>query len=197
MGLREIKVTSPESTVCVKVAEALQLPRLKPGIQLASQMQLAAGQWETRKITVDPTALSYSMILRKVARIAQRPGRESTKISSLERARQRAQQYVDKYLRDPGLSVDAIAVRLNCTTRYLQKAFQESGQTLRDYIWHQRLSRCYRDLTDPKLSGLNITDIALSWGFNSVTHFSEAFRKRFGLSPSAVRQLASEPPRTI
>jgi AraC-like DNA-binding protein len=127
------------------------------------------------------------------AAIRERFDHESSYPSPLERARQRAKQCVDHYLRDPLLSVDAIAARLNCTTRYLQKAFQESGQTLRDYIWHQRLSCCYRDLTDPTLSDRNITEIAMSWGFNSVTHFSDAFRKRFGISPRAARRKWAEP----
>jgi len=112
---------------------------------------------------------------------------EPLRLSGLEKARWRAKQFVESSLRDPLLSVDAIAARMNCTSRYLQKAFQSNGQTLRDYVRNERLSRCYKDLLDSTLSDRSITDIALSWGFKSVAHFSEAFRKRYGIAPRAAR----------
>jgi AraC-like DNA-binding protein len=191
--IHEIKISLPEHTMRLDLESAenpdrrssfvLQLSSLKTDAPHSSQIQLTAAQFNDYMIASE----------RVNARPESRPPeRESPARSALERARQRAKRYVDKYLRDPALSVDAIATRLNCTTRYLQKAFQGSGQTLRDYIWHQRLTQCYRDLSDPAKSDTQITEIALSWGFNSVTHFSEAFRKRFGLSPSAVRQQWSE-----
>ena len=41
------------------------------------------------------------------------------------------------------------------------------------------------------LSMSAITGIALSWGFNNLSHFSRVFREHTGQSPSAFRQAAA------
>lgn len=108
--------------------------------------------------------------------------------SAQERLRRRVRTYVNAQLRDPALSVTRVATHLDCTPRYLQKVFQETGRGLNEQIRDLRLDRCYSDLLDPAQSSRSITDIALSWGFNSVTHFSDAFRHRFGVAPSVARR---------
>jgi AraC-like DNA-binding protein len=101
--------------------------------------------------------------------------------------RDRIQSYIDQHLRDPNLSLDLIAKQLNCTKRYLHKVFQGTGESLSEYILQQRLERCRADLSNPELSNVSITEIALSWGFNSVSHFSRAFHLRFGVPPRSTR----------
>lgn len=101
--------------------------------------------------------------------------------------RERIQNYIDQHLRDPNLSLDLIAKQLNCTKRYLHKVFQGTGESLSEYILQQRLERCRLDLSNPDLSNISITEIALSWGFNSVSHFSRAFHLRFGKPPRSAR----------
>jgi AraC-like DNA-binding protein len=108
--------------------------------------------------------------------------------SAQELLRRRVTTYVNAQLRDPTLSVARIADHLNCTTRYLQKAFKETGRGLSEQIRDSRLDRCYSDILDPSQAARSITDIALSWGFNSVTHFSDAFKHRFGVAPSVARR---------
>jgi AraC-like DNA-binding protein len=113
---------------------------------------------------------------------------EEAEGSPHERLRRRVKTYVNAHVRDPTLSVERIARQLSCTPRYLQKAFQSTGRRLSDQIRDVRLDRCYSDLLDPAQTHRSITEIALSWGFNSVTHFSDAFRQRFGVAPSIARR---------
>jgi AraC-like DNA-binding protein len=101
--------------------------------------------------------------------------------------RDRIQTYIEQHLRDPNLSLDRIAKQLNCTKRYLHKVFQGTGESLSEHILQQRLARCRMDLANPELSNVSITEIALSWGFNSVSHFSRAFHLRFGMPPRSAR----------
>ncbi|MEO8464829.1 MAG: helix-turn-helix domain-containing protein [Gammaproteobacteria bacterium] len=90
-------------------------------------------------------------------------------------------------LRNPALSVHAVAERIGVTTRYLQLLFAEEGECASEYIRRERLRACLLDLRHADFDHQSITDIAFSWGFNSAAHFSSAFRKEFGLSPRDYR----------
>ena len=90
-------------------------------------------------------------------------------------------------LRNPALSVHAVAERIGVTTRYLQLLFAEEGECASEYIRRERLRACLLDLRHADCDHQSITDIAFSWGFNSAAHFSSAFRKEFGLCPRDYR----------
>lgn len=109
--------------------------------------------------------------------------------------RDRIRAHVASHLRDPELSVDSIARALNCSRRHLYNAFSGDGETLAAYIQRQRLEACVRDLQQTGLHGRPITDIALSWGFGNLSHFSRLFREHTGSSPSEFRLTSmSRPP---
>jgi AraC-like DNA-binding protein len=109
-------------------------------------------------------------------------------VSSRHALLARAQAYIARNLADPELSVDRVAGALNCTKRYIHKAFSDSGETVAGHIWGLRLERCREDLSTA--ARRPITDIAFSWGFNSSSHFSRLFRERFGASPRSYRATA-------
>jgi AraC family transcriptional regulator, positive regulator of tynA and feaB len=98
----------------------------------------------------------------------------------------RAQAFIREHLRDPDLCIDQISASLGCTKRYLHMLFSERGLTVSDYIWRARLQHCRQELEAH--GGKTITDVAFSWGFSSSSHFSRAFRKCFGVSPSAIHK---------
>ncbi|MCD2456656.1 helix-turn-helix transcriptional regulator, partial [Staphylococcus aureus] len=86
--------------------------------------------------------------------------------------------------------IDRIAKALNCSKRSLHAVFELEETTLADYIQAQRLQACRRDLLSEEFSGSSITEIALSWGYNSPSHFSRVFKQHFGASPSELRASA-------
>jgi transcriptional regulator GlxA family with amidase domain len=88
----------------------------------------------------------------------------------------------------PRSSLDSIAKHLNSSKRSLHRAVSTSSSSIHDLIWHQRLDRCRRDLLDPSQSRQTIAEIAHSWGFKNFTHFSQAFRERFGVSAREARR---------
>jgi AraC-like DNA-binding protein len=102
----------------------------------------------------------------------------------------RIKSYIVSHLRDPQLSIEQIAVALNCTKRYVHKVFQAEGTSVSGSILRMRLNRCREDLRNPARSRNSITDIAYSWGFNNPAHFSKAFRDEFHVSPSCFRMEA-------
>ncbi|HEU4733476.1 MAG TPA: helix-turn-helix domain-containing protein [Kofleriaceae bacterium] len=109
---------------------------------------------------------------------------ESTHAS--EALRHRIESYIRDQIRDPELSIDKIASALRCSKRYLHKAFAASDRSIADHIWTTRLDGCRGDLE--RRSDRTISEIAFAWGFSSSAHFSRAFRKRFGVTPTEFRR---------
>jgi AraC-like DNA-binding protein len=107
-----------------------------------------------------------------------------------EALRERIKQHVGERLGDPRLSVDSIAHALNCSRRQLYNAFSEEPDGVAGYILHCRLEACRRLLADRASAGRSITDIALSFGFSNMAHFSRVFRSHLGMPPSDYRRAA-------
>ena len=112
---------------------------------------------------------------------------QATAVTQREALKDRILTYVARNLRDPLLSIDRIAQALNCSKRHLHNAFAAGYETLASTILRQRLDACIRDLRHDAQDARAITDIALSWGFNNLSHFSRVFREHTGVSPSEYR----------
>lgn len=104
---------------------------------------------------------------------------------------ERIKQLVARRLGDARLSVDTIAVELNCSRRQLYNAFGDEPDGVAGYVLAQRLEACRRDFDDRCQDAISITDIALRRGFNHPAHFSRAFKARFGVTPSEWRLRAT------
>ena len=100
--------------------------------------------------------------------------------------------YVATHLRDPGLSVEAIATALNCSKRHVHNGFAGQDTSLGAFIQHSRLQLVMRELRQPELAQHTITDIAMACGFSSSAHFSRAFKAYTGMSPSEYRQQSTQ-----
>ena len=100
--------------------------------------------------------------------------------------------YVATHLRDPGLSVEAIATALNCSKRHVHNGFAGQDTSLGAFIQHSRLQLVMRELRQPELAQHTITDIAMACGFSSSAHFSRAFKAYAGMSPSEYRQQSTQ-----
>src|SRR5215510_8225683 len=100
--------------------------------------------------------------------------------------RYRIEGYIRDQIRDPELSIDKIASALRCSKRYLHMAFAACDRSITDHIWTTRLDGCRGDLA--RRADQTISEVAFAWGLSSSAHFSRAFRKRFGVTPSAFRR---------
>ena len=85
-----------------------------------------------------------------------------------------------------GFSLEELAKQLGCTGRHLRRAFAaEYRVTPVEYLQTCRLLLAKRLLTDTKLS---VLEVAMTAGFGSLRRFNELFRRRYHLSPTALRK---------
>ena len=85
------------------------------------------------------------------------------------------------------LSGERIAAANGVSVRHVNRLFAGEGTSLMHYVWERRLIRCRRDLTDPTMAHRTIGKIALAAGFNDLSHFSRAYRARYGTTPREER----------
>jgi AraC-like DNA-binding protein len=114
-----------------------------------------------------------------------------TAVTQREALRERIKQHVATHLGDPGLSVDGVALALNCSRRQLYNAFAEEPDGVAGYILSRRLEACRKSFDDRSQQHRSITDIAFAFGFSNMAHFSRVFRSHLGLTPSDYRRAAA------
>ena len=99
----------------------------------------------------------------------------------------RIKAYVRQHLRDPGLSVDAVAAALNCSKRHLYNAFANEALSISQHIWAERVALFQRELINPANRHCTLTELALACGFASGAHLSRLFKQHTGQTPAQFR----------
>jgi AraC-like DNA-binding protein len=90
------------------------------------------------------------------------------------------------------LSLGDVAQRNRASARYVQILFERTGATFSEFVLEQRLLRAARLLRDPLHRARKVSDIAHVAGFNDVSYFHRTFRRRFGMTPSDMRNQAPD-----
>ena len=86
------------------------------------------------------------------------------------------------------LCLSEIATRSGLSPRQAQRLFEQAGTTFTEFVLEQRLVLARKLLGDPRARARKISDIAHSSGFSDLSYFNRAFRKRFGATPSELRE---------
>jgi AraC-like DNA-binding protein len=105
--------------------------------------------------------------------------------------RQRVLDFIRENLDDPNLDPEAVARGVNLSLRYVYGLFSDEPVSLMRFIWRERLERCRAELASPARESRSVGEIAWSWGFSDLAHFSRCFRRRFGCSPREFRKDAA------
>lgn len=87
---------------------------------------------------------------------------------------------------DPRFSIQSVASELAVTSRTVQLLLEETGSTFSEHVCEHRLRHAWRLLSNPA-SRLALAEVAYESGFNDLSNFHRAFRRRFGETPAAVR----------
>lgn len=99
----------------------------------------------------------------------------------------RIRTYVESNLREPTLNPEAVANHLRLSTRYVNQLLEAEGISLGRLILHKRLEAVADALRNPNMVTRSISTLALSFGFNDLTHFSKAFRQHYGVTAREFR----------
>ncbi|MEU8587579.1 helix-turn-helix domain-containing protein [Streptomyces sp. NPDC048664] len=100
----------------------------------------------------------------------------------------RIRRYAEAHLADPGLSPASIAAAHFVSVRYVHKLFAAQDLTLGRWIQRRRLEECRRELAHAGRNGPSVLAVAHRWGFVNAAHFSRAFRRAYGMSPTDWRR---------
>jgi AraC-like DNA-binding protein len=100
----------------------------------------------------------------------------------------RAKTYLADRLHDPALTLLAAGHDLGFSLRYLHQLFRDAGTTPRTWLYEQRLDRARALLRTAGHEGPTVGSVALSVGFKDPSHFSRAFKARYGSSPADYRK---------
>src|SRR6266702_3914951 len=94
-------------------------------------------------------------------------------------------------LDDGNLNATMVSTRSGVTVRYLHKLFESEGVTYSEFVLRERLARAYHNLRSPLHSRRAISTIAFDLGFNDLSYFNRAFRRRYNATPSEIRDGAA------
>ena len=88
------------------------------------------------------------------------------------------------------LTLSALAKEVFSSPFHLARVFRrETNQSIHGYVLRLRLQASLEHVVSKP--AVDLTALALELGFSSHAHFSDAFRREFGVTPSGMRQRAS------
>ncbi|WP_438447656.1 response regulator transcription factor [Gorillibacterium sp. sgz5001074] len=100
-----------------------------------------------------------------------------------------ALQYIKARYREE-LSLEKVASVVYLNPVYFCQLFkQKTGHGFKEYVIQLRMDQAKRMLQDPKLK---LAEISERVGYQDMRHFTQLFRKKFGLTPSQYRETLGE-----
>lgn len=99
----------------------------------------------------------------------------------------KAMVFIDATLDQGQISAEMVAREINVSVRTLYRLFAQTGTSLSRYVIDRRLERCALSLAESR-DNRPISLIADRAGFADISHFSRAFKQKYGVSPRLWRQ---------
>jgi AraC-like DNA-binding protein/mannose-6-phosphate isomerase-like protein (cupin superfamily) len=97
----------------------------------------------------------------------------------------RAVAFVERHFREPITLADAAAVA-HLSPNYFSERFRATtGTAFQVYLQNRRLQFARSLLASIGRSSMSVADVCHAAGFNNLSHFGRAYRRRYGESPSA------------
>lgn len=95
---------------------------------------------------------------------------------------------IEAHLTDGDLSPGAVAKRQQVSDSYIRKLFGGEGTSFSEYVLVRKLALAHRMLSDRRWAALAIASIAYDAGFGDLSYFNRAFKRRYGATPSELRE---------
>ena len=104
-----------------------------------------------------------------------------------ERMFQKALQYIERNIRSESLCPDVLAREVGVSVRGLYRVFSSKGLGVGSYIRKRRLELCAESIRSA-CKEQKISSLAYTWGFSDASHFCNAFKGCFGVTPGEYRR---------
>lgn len=88
------------------------------------------------------------------------------------------------------LSINAVAKRHGISSRYVRMLFAGEQTSFTDFVLSNRLARACQMLQQSRYGGTSIANVAFACGFGDLSYFNRTFRRRYGATPSDLRERA-------
>ncbi|MGV8832302.1 MAG: acetamidase/formamidase family protein [Devosia sp.] len=105
---------------------------------------------------------------------------------------QRITLAIERRLHDPDLTPRRIAKAEGISERYLQKLFEQNGESFSQHLRERRLQRAHAALMSSSEARTPVAELAFNAGFGDAANFSRLFKEKFGLPPGAFRARQAE-----
>ena len=168
------------------ISASLHIPR-RDGVATLAAMaaQALASQADRLEPRAAEAALdSFCRLLAIAAGVAApsiEGGREALHAACLARAR----RHVDRHLAEANLTPERVAKAVGLSLRQLHRVFEPTGESFARYLLRRRLEEVRAALARPGAGPA--TDLALAWGFGSLTAFYRGFQQAYGGAPGELR----------
>ncbi len=157
----------------------------RAALPLSVHAELHGWQQGLRTGEVEPLAVEEALLALTQTNLSVERMHASSTHQAVERAREHiasAPQAAD--------TLTQIATAAHCSAFHLARAFRRyTGHSLHGYRTRLRMGLAWTRLHQGEE---NLTALALDLGYASHSHFSGAFRRHFGVTPSLMRTLAHE-----
>ncbi len=111
--------------------------------------------------------------------------------SKYEEQMQQLSAYITDNLEKP-LMIAQLADQLGLHLQVVEKEFKKvHRQTIKSFIQEQRMRKARLLLADGQMSVINV---AYTVGYSDAAYFSNTFKKRFGLTPTAYQKMSKDNP---
>lgn len=140
--------------------------------------KLSVAEWQSLEQTI--ADLFVTMVVETAS--ADAPARPS-----LAALFNRVTLAIERRLHEPELTAGRIARTEGISERYLQKLFEQNGESFTHYLRERRLQRARAALVAPGDVRVPVADVAYNCGFGDAANFNRMFKERFGLPPGAFR----------
>lgn len=115
------------------------------------------------------------------------PARQDEDLEKSKKSIRRSIIYIQNHFRE-NITLESAAKQCYLSPNYFSERFcQETGSTFQEFLQETRLKFASSLL---RSSDVSITEVCYASGFNTLTHFSRVFKKKFGFSPSDYRKFA-------
>jgi AraC-like DNA-binding protein len=100
----------------------------------------------------------------------------------------RLKSTIERRLHEVGLKPADVAEAAGISVRYANALLSQEDSSLERYIMLRRLQHCRRALESSAHASRSVADIAYSYGFADLSHFTRRFKAEFGCSPGEFRR---------